>query len=102
MSQGRERINPDKLWKVLNDDDSVVEGNLEFGALGGRTGNQSGVIFERRAKTPQDDKNLGFIPQLLQQPELFEELIGQLVRGEIKDATESRNPKNAFIESIYT
>lgn len=93
MSQNRERINPDDLDRALNDEDSVVEVRLDHDTSGGSTGNSSGVVFERRPKTPQDDRDLGLIPELLKQPELFEELIGQINRGEIRDVTRSTNPR---------
>jgi hypothetical protein len=93
MSGNRERINPDDLNRALDDENSVVEVRFDYDAAGGSTGNNSGIVFERRPKTPQDDRNLGLIPDLLKQPELFQELIGQMQRGEIQDVTQSTNPR---------
>lgn len=92
MSGNRERINPEDINRALDDDKSVVEVRIDYDASGGSTGNSSGVVFERRPKTPQDDRDLGLILDLLKQPDLFEELIGQMQRGEIQDVTQSTIP----------
>ncbi len=93
MSGGKERINPRDLDQALDDENSVIEISFDFGSTGGSTANKSHLIYERRPKTPEDDRALGLIPELLKQPELFEQLMGQLSRGEIKDITESKDPR---------
>jgi hypothetical protein len=93
MSEDRERINPDDLNQALADENSVVEVSFDFDADGGSINNNLGVIFERRSKNSQDDRALGLIPYLLEQPELFEELMGQMQRGEIQNVTQSTNPR---------
>jgi len=66
------------------EDDSVLEivGDID-----------GGFHFESRVKGEFDDLDLGLIPALLQEPDLFVEVTGQMERGEINEIGQSTNPR---------
>ncbi len=88
-NEERKVISSEEAWKALDDADSVVEISLNFGSLGGSTEEGSGIVFEKRPKIPEDDLDLGILPDLLADPDLAREVFS----GKLVDPLKSNDPR---------